>query len=159
MPIMGTDDKKAGGDGEKKPIIKQEKKHQVGRDNRRRQQEIAAKVPKDKKFEGACPDLIGHVFVVLDHLKTYVGQKFDSKVQESMETMTDVNYVEPQPEGTVTRDAEGNETLVMNRAEEIKYGKMYDRYLADQARLEKEKKQMFAIVYGQMDDEVRAAGN
>jgi hypothetical protein len=32
---MGTDDKKAGGDGEKKPIIKLEKKHQVGRDNRR----------------------------------------------------------------------------------------------------------------------------
>jgi hypothetical protein len=129
-------------------------------------------VPKEKKFEGACPDLIGHVFtvnankstqvakyaVVLDHLKTYAGQKFDSKVQESMETMADVNYVEPQPEGTVTRDTEGNETLVMNRTEEIKYRKMYDSYLADQARLEKKKKQMFAIVYSQMDDEVRAAG-
>ena len=118
-------------------------------------------VAKDKKFEGPCPDLLGHVFtvnvnkstqvdkyaVVLDHLKTYAGQKFDSKVQESMETTADVNYVEPQSEGTVTPDAQGNETFTMSRAQEIKYGKTYDSYLADQAKLDKEKKQMFAIVY------------
>ena len=82
--------------------------------------------------------LTGHVFeagssrvnqiasyaVTMEHMKTYVGQKYDPVVLETIEKMQDISLSEPTavtaPDGTMTE------------IEKMKYDKKLDRYFVNQ---------------------------
>lgn len=158
---MGTDEAKVKMEADaidRKPADDRRKlkNYQRNRNNN------ANRPPKKEKFEGACADLKGHVFTAgsnradqlriytntMDKIKIYVGTNYLPLVLETIETMTDVNYVEPQV-ADIAADPNN-----MTKGEEIKYGKLLDRHLANAEKLDTQKKQTFSLIYGQCDEEI-----
>ena len=113
-------------------------------------------VLKKEKFHGAsCTDLPGRLQIkqiasyatTLEHITTYVGQWCDPIVLKAIEKMDDINLSEPQ----ATTAADGT----MTEVEKIKFSKRLDRYFMNQERIDKEKKQVYALFYGQMNEDMK----
>ena len=104
---MGADDKKTAGDAEKKPVTKQEKRSESGRHSRRCYHEVVAKGPKDKKFEGSCPDLLGHVFTVNTNRSTQVAKYTAVFEQIIVSTREGENRLSHQQDEQLPKDTSG----------------------------------------------------
>ena len=155
---MGTKPDNGAAAADKKPFVRDD-----GKNIRGHCFNDGARIQKKEKFVGACADLHGHVFeasgsrvnkvanftITMEKIKIYMGQKFDPIILECIEKMQDVIVPEPQPslqdDGTMTE------------VDKIKYGKMLDRWLTAQDRINKEKKQAYAVIYGQCDEDMKAS--
>ncbi len=104
--------------------------------------------------------LTGHVFkagslrvnqisytVTMEHMKTYVGQKYDPVVLETIKKMQDISL----SESTAVTATDST----MAEIEKMKYSKTLDRYFVNQERIDKEKKQVYALFYGQMYEDMK----
>ena len=131
---MGATEDTANNGGEKKIVVKDERKggkvggqgyfipRHSGRGN-------SEKSPKKEKFQGACTDLIGHVFgaeanrsaqiatynTSMEAIQNYGGINYDPHVLQSIGEMEDITPEEPE----LITPTEPNKF----RGEEIKYGK------------------------------------
>ena len=138
---MGATEDTANNGGEKKIVIKGERKGVKGGGRgyfipRHSIRGNSDKSPKKEKFQGACTNLIGHVFEAganrsaqiatyttsMGAIKNYVGINYDPHVLQSIEEMEDITPEEPE----LVTPTEPNKV----RGEEIKYGKKLDRHLS-----------------------------
>ena len=119
------------------------------------------KSPKKEKFQGACTDLIGHVFEAganlsaqiatyttsTEAIKNYVGINYDPHVLQSIKKMEDITPEEPE----LITPTEPNKV----RRDKIKYGKKLDRHLSKIDKIETQMKQVFSLFMGQMNDNTK----
>ena len=111
---MGATEDTTNNGGEKKIVVKDERKGGKGGGQgyfipRNYGRENSDKSPKKEKFQGACTDLIGHVFEAganrsaqiatyttsMEAIKNYVGINYDPNVLQSIEEMKDITPEEP----------------------------------------------------------------
>ena len=137
---MGATEDTADDGGEKKIVVKDERKggkgggrgHFIPRHSGRGKFD---KFLKKEKFQGACTELTGHVFEAgancsaqiatyntsIEAIKNYVGINYDPRVIQSIEEMDDITTEKPE----LITPLNPNKV----RGEEIKYGKKLDRHL------------------------------
>ena len=144
---MGATEDTANDGGEKKIVVKDERKGgkgggrgyfipcHSGRGN-------SDKSPKKENFQGACNELTGHVFEAganhseqiatyntsMESIKNYVGINYDPHVIQSIKKMDDITPGEPE----LITPLDPNKV----RGEEIKYGKKLDRHLSKIDKIE-----------------------
>jgi len=153
--------KEGGNATDRKVVFKEEdkktKSFNRNRDRRNIDGDSKGGAPRKEKFQGACAKFTGHVFeagssrliqiasytITMEHMNIYVGQKYDPVVLAAFKKMQDISLSEP----TAVTVPDG----MMTEVEKIKYSKKFDRYFVNQERIDKEKKQVYALFYGQMD--------
>ena len=138
---MAAIEETANNGGEKKIVVKDERKGGKGDGRgyfipRHSGRGNSGKSPKKEKFQGACTNLIGHVFEAganrsaqiaayttsMEAIKNFVGINYDPNVLQSIEETEDITPEEPE----LVTPPEPNKV----RGEEIKYGKKLDRHLS-----------------------------
>ena len=138
---MGDTEDTANDGGEKKIVVKDERKGGKGGGRgyfipRHSGRGNSDKSPKKEKFQGACTKLTVHVFeaganrsaqiatynTLMEAINNYVGINYDPHVLQSIEEMDDIT---PEELELIT-PLDPNKV----RGEEIKYGKKLDRHLS-----------------------------
>ena len=112
---MGATEDTANNGGEKKIVVKDERKGGKGGGRgyfipRHSGRGNSDKSPKKDKLQGACTELIGHVFEAganrsakiatyntsMEAIKNYVGINYEPHVLQSIEEMEDITPEEPE---------------------------------------------------------------
>ena len=153
---MGSTEDTANNGGEKKIVIKDERKGGKGGGRgyfipRHSGRGNSDKSPKKEKLQGACTNLIGHVLKAganrsaqiatyttsMEAIKNYVGINYGPHVLQSIKEMEDITPEEPE----LITPTEPNKV----RGKEIKYGKKLDRHLSKMDNIETHMKQVFSL--------------
>ena len=150
----------AGGGDQKTPVVKNNEGGS-GRNNNRRERKPYS-FAKREKFEGATPELSGFIFTAGtnrtsqihnftrtdERIKALVGQKYDPYVLQSLEEIREIMPIQP----AATLEADGT----MSKTNEIIFNREVNKWIDLKYTIEKERKNVYAIYYGQCDEEMKA---
>ena len=132
---MGATEDTTNDSGEKKIVVKDEGKGGKGGGRgyfipRHSGRGNSDKSPKKEKFQGACTELIGHVFeaganrsaqiatynISMEAIKNYVGINYDPHVLQSIEEMDEITPEEPELITPITPTKSGMRKLNTERS-------------------------------------------
>jgi hypothetical protein len=145
--------------GEQRPVVKNNDGKPPGGNRRYNKPPF---LPRREKFEVATAELSGYIFAAGTNrtaqlhnftrtdkrIKTYIGQKFDPHVLQSLE---EVKEVLPS-QSTPTLEADGS----LSKTNTIIFNKEVAKWIDLKYVVQKELKNSYSVIYGQCDEEMKA---